>query len=146
LRESLSRLQRVDLRVCNGGAPQAGEYSMRLRGDVALALSGTARQPLAGFRRVHAVAAIGNPQRFFASLRAAGIDVIEHAFADHHAFTARDLEFADDLPVLMTDKDAIKCSAFAQPHWWRVPVRAELPDAFYADLFARLPPPPGANP
>ena len=141
LREPLSRLQRVDLRVCNGGAPQPGEYAMRLRGDVALALSGTTRRPLAEFRRVHAVAAIGNPQRFFASLRAAGIDVIEHAFADHHAFVPQDLAFTDDLPVLMTDKDAIKCAAFAQPHWWRVPVLAELPEAFYTDLLARLPSP-----
>ncbi len=144
LREPLSRLQCVDLRVCNGGAPQAGEYAMHLRGDVALALSGTVCQPLADFRRVHAVAAIGNPQRFFASLRAAGIDVIEHAFADHHAFVPQDLAFTDSLPVLMTDKDAIKCAGFAQPHWWRVPVRAELPDAFYVDLFARLPSARGA--
>jgi len=107
-------------------------------GDVAVALQGNARQPLAEFRHVHAVAAIGNPQRFFASLRAAGIDVIEHAFDDHHAFAPAELDFADDLPLLMTDKDAIKCTGFAQAHWWRVPVRAELSAAFYADLLARL--------
>jgi tetraacyldisaccharide 4'-kinase len=138
LREPLSRLARVDLRVCNGGTAQAGEYAMQLRGDVAVALQGNARQPLAEFRRVHAVAAIGNPQRFFASLRAAGIDVIEHAFDDHHAFAPAELDFADDLPLLMTDKDAIKCAGFAQTRWWRVPVRAELSAAFYADLLARL--------
>jgi tetraacyldisaccharide 4'-kinase len=146
LREPLSRLGRVDLRVCNGAAAHAGEYAMQLRGDVAVALQGNARQPLAGFRRVHAAAAIGNPQRFFASLRAAGIDVIEHVFDDHHAFVAADLDFADDLPLLMTDKDAIKCSAFAQSHWWRVPVRAELPDAFYAELFERLSSPAPPSP
>lgn len=138
LREPLSRLERVDLRVCNGGTAHAREYAMQLRGDVAVALQGNARQALAEFGRVHAVAAIGNPQRFFTSLRAAGIDVIEHAFDDHHAFVPSELDFADGLPLLMTDKDAIKCAAFAQAHWWHVPVRAELPEAFYADLLARL--------
>ena len=64
--------------------------------------------------------------------------MIEHAFADHHAFVPADLAFADDLPVLMTDKDAVKCQPFAQPHWWRVPVRAELPPAFHAAVLARI--------
>jgi tetraacyldisaccharide 4'-kinase len=67
-----------------------------------------------------------------------GIEVIEHAFADHHAFAAADLAFAEDLPVLMTDKDAVKCRQFAQPHWWRVPVRAELPPAFADALVQRI--------
>ena len=98
------------------------------------------RRSLADFagQRVHAVAAIGNPSRFFASLRAAGIEPVEHAFADHHAFVAGDLEFDDQLPVLMTDKDAVKCRRFARPNWWRVPVRAELPVVFYDALVERL--------
>lgn len=141
LREPLRRLARVDLRVCNGGTPQAGEYPMRLAGGDVVTLDGTQRKPLADFagRRVHAVAAIGHPGRFFASLRDAGIEVIEHAFADHHAFVAADLAFGDGLPVLMTDKDAVKCHAFARPDWWRVPVRAELPAAFFDALLAKLP-------
>ena len=89
-------------------------------------------------QRVHAVAAIGNPRRFFDSLRAAGIEVIEHAFADHHGFVPADLDFTDGLPLLMTDKDAVKCRRFAQPHWWRVPVRAELPTAFFDAVAARI--------
>ena len=141
LREPLRRLARVNLRVCHGGAPQAGEYPMQLAGDAAVSLDGLRMQPLAGFagQRVHAVAAIGNPARFFASLRAVGLDVIEHAFADHHAFVAGELAFSDALPVLMTDKDAVKCRAFAQPHWWRVPVRAQLPPGFVEAVLARLP-------
>ncbi|HEY0197959.1 MAG TPA: tetraacyldisaccharide 4'-kinase [Rhodanobacter sp.] len=140
LREPMSRLAAVDFRVCNGGDAAGGEYAMQLHGNEAVALLDGRKQSLAGFRgrRVHAVAAIGNPARFFASLRAAGIDPVEHAFADHHAFAATDLDFADDLPVLMTDKDAVKCRQFAQPNWWRVPVRAELPDAFHAALDTRL--------
>ncbi|WP_426663636.1 tetraacyldisaccharide 4'-kinase [Rhodanobacter aciditrophus] len=140
LREPLRRLARVDLRVCNGGMPQAGEYPMRLVGGTAATLDGTREQPLAAFagQRVHAVAAIGNPARFFASLREAGIDTIGHAFPDHHAFVANELAFGDGLSVLMTDKDAVKCRGFAQPHWWRVPVRAELPAAFVDAVIASL--------
>jgi len=140
LREPLSRLQRVDLRVCNGGIAEEGEYPMQLRGANVVALGDSRQQSLAAFngQRVHAVAAIGNPQRFFESLRAAGIELIEHAFADHHAFVPADLDFNDALPVLMTDKDAVKCQYFAQPHWWRVPVHADLPEAFYAALCARI--------
>lgn len=140
LREPMGRLQRVDLRVCNGGVAETGEYLMQLRGGNVVALDDGRRQTLASFsgQRAHAVAAIGNPQRFFDSLRVAGIDVIEHAFADHHQFAAADLAFADELPVLMTDKDAVKCQRFAQPHWWRVPVRAELPSAFVDALVQRI--------
>lgn len=140
LREPLGRLRQVDLRVCNGGTAEAGEYPMQLRGGEAVALDDGRTQALADFagQRVHAVAAIGNPQRFFDSLRGAGIEVIEHAFADHHGFVPADLDFADGLPLLMTDKDAVKCRRFARPHWWRVPVQAQLPAAFYAALGERL--------
>ena len=140
LREPMSRLQRVDLRVCNGVVAETGEYLMRLRGGDVVALGDGRRQPLISFsdQQVHAVAAIGNPQRFFDSLRALDIEVIEHAFADHHQFAAADLAFADNLPVLMTDKDAVKCQRFAQPHWWRVPVHAELPPAFIDALVQRI--------
>ena len=140
LREPLSRLARVDFRVCNGGLPMDGEFPMQLLGAEAVALHDGARRPLAELagQRVHAVAAIGNPSRFFDSLRAASIEPIEHGFADHHNFVAAELDFGDQLPVLMTDKDAVKCSAFARPNWWRVPVRAELPQAFYDALVERL--------
>jgi len=113
---------------------------MQLRGDEMVALHDDERRPLRDLagQRVHALAAIGHPARFFASLRAAGIEPIEHAFADHHAFVAADLDFGDRLPVLMTDKDAVKCRHFARPEWWRVPVRAELPAAFYEALAERL--------
>ena len=140
LREPMARLRSIDLRVCNGGVAAAGEHAMQLQGGEVVALSGDGRRPLASFagQRVHAVAAIGNPARFFDSLRAAGIDVIEHPFADHHRFGRDELEFGDRLPLLMTDKDAVKCRSFARAHWWRVPVQAQLPAAFYAALDERL--------
>jgi len=140
LRERLSRLRQMDFLICNGGIAQPGEIPMRLQGDSAQSLLGDLRQPLAAFvgQRVHVVAAIGHPQRFFDSLRGRGIDVIEHAFPDHHAFVPADLDFGDKLLVLMTDKDAVKCRTFAQPHWWRVPVHAELPENFLQALFECL--------
>lgn len=138
LREPMARLARVDLRVCNGGVAEPGEHPMQLRGGEVIALNGGERRTLSSLagQRVHAVAAIGNPRRFFDSLRAAGLDVVEHAFADHHAFNASELDFGDGLPVLMTDKDAVKCQPFALPHWWRVPVQAELPAAFHEAVLA----------
>jgi tetraacyldisaccharide 4'-kinase len=83
-------------------------------------------QPLEAFRGspVHAVAGIGNPQRFFADLRARGLEIIEHAFPDHHALSAADLDFGDGLAVLMTEKDAVKCGEPADRRLWYVPVEA----------------------
>ncbi|QNK00834.1 tetraacyldisaccharide 4'-kinase [Dyella telluris] len=140
LREPLSRLQKVSFRVCNGGMVTPGDVPMELRGGTVQALLDGHTQPLADFagQTVHAVAAIGYPVRFFASLRAQGLQVVEHPFADHHAFVACDLAFGDESPVLMTEKDAVKCRAFAQAHWWSVPVRAVLPPAFFDDIEARL--------
>lgn len=141
LREPVERLRDVDFRVCNGGVPAADEVPMRLIGDTAHALLGQesprALASLAG-QTVHAVAAIGYPRRFFDSLRAQRIEPIEHPFPDHHAFTERDLDFGDDLPVLMTDKDAVKCIYFAHKGWYSVPVRAELPEAFIDQVLDRL--------
>jgi tetraacyldisaccharide 4'-kinase len=132
LRERTGRLDQIDFRVCNGDGAASTETTMRLVGVTAVALEDATRTiQLAEIPRAHAVAGIGNPNRFFTMLRAAGIDVIEHAFSDHHAFAPADLEFNDDLPILMTDKDAVKCRTFARAHCLRVPVRAKLPDTFF---------------
>ena len=88
--------------------------------------------------RVHAVAGIGNPERFFATLRALGCDPIEHAFPDHHAFRAEDLAFDDALPIVMTEKDAMKCAAFASDRHWYLQVRAQLPDSLATLILGKL--------
>jgi tetraacyldisaccharide 4'-kinase len=129
LRESPSRLQSVDLVVVNG-KPREGEYAMHLAGGWAQSLRDPAvERPLDDWcgQTVHAVAGIGNPQRFFTHLRAHGLEVIEHPFADHHRFQADDLAFGDTRPLLMTEKDAVKCRAFAGADRWVVPVSA-VPD------------------
>lgn len=139
LREPLSRLAAVDFQVCNG-AERDGAVAMHLRGDQAVNLQDGASASLSRFagQEVHAVAAIGHPQRFFDALRGQGIVVSAHAFPDHHPFAPTDLDFGDDRPVLMTDKDAVKCRRFARSNWWRVPVRAELPQDFVAAVAARV--------
>jgi tetraacyldisaccharide 4'-kinase len=126
LRETAARLRSVDLTVVNGEA-SSGECRMWLTGTVARAL----RDPhvyreLGEWRgsTVHGVAGIGNPGRFFAHLREQGLNVVEHPFPDHHRFRAVDLDFADKLPVVMTEKDAVKCRGFAGPDHWYVPVTA----------------------
>ncbi len=140
LREPLSRLKSVDLVVCNG-RKRAGEYSMLLWGDAAINLRDPNRKILLNqFRSMdcHALAGIGNPQRFFEHLRTAGLRCNEHRFPDHYEFGTADLQFADSLPVLMTEKDAVKCRPFAQDNYWYVPVDAELDDQFIEKLINLL--------
>ncbi len=141
LREPVAGLREVDFVVCNGGEPQEREIPMQLRGDMALRLQADGEsRPLCKFSgsKVHAIAAIGNPRRFFDSLRNQGLEPIEHAFTDHQVLTEKDLAFADGLPILMTEKDAIKCMAFADSRFWKVPVEAELPDSFFDAIAAKL--------
>jgi tetraacyldisaccharide 4'-kinase len=86
---------------------------------------GRALVAMAG-QRVHALAGIGNPARFFSSLRAARLELIEHPFPDHHRYAAADLQFDDGLPLIMTEKDAVKCQAFAPENCWYLPVAASF--------------------
>jgi len=81
---------------------------------------------------VHAVAGIGHPERFFALLRAQGVVAAEHAFADHHAFVAADFAWPGATAILMTQKDAVKCAAFADERFWYLPVRASIDPALVA--------------
>ncbi len=140
LREPARRGADCDFRVVNGGEAGFGEWPMTLRPDHALPMRGGRPRALASFagQRVHAVAGIGNPQRFFEMLRGQGIGVVPHAFADHHAYRAEDFEFGSRLPVLMTEKDAVKCAAFADDGFYSVPVAAQLPEAFWVALLDRL--------
>jgi tetraacyldisaccharide 4'-kinase len=77
-------------------------------------------------KRVQAIAGIGNPGRFFDSLRKLGLDPVCHVFPDHHAYARQDVEYRDADIIVMTDKDAIKCRAFADPRMWRLPVAASV--------------------
>ena len=137
LREPVSRLKTVDFVVNNGGTPEAGEYAMTLQPISFIAVQdSTKKVPLNAFENqtVHAVAGIGNPVRFFNQLRQLNLTVIEHAFPDHHAFVDGDLSFGDTLPIIMTEKDAVKCKRFAQTHWWCLPVEAKLDERLLKEI------------
>jgi tetraacyldisaccharide 4'-kinase len=150
LREAATRLSSVDAVVINGepksglleqlaalGAPRPLFMRMvpsalePVRGPgghqtlTGEALWGRRLEDMRGVR-VHAVAGIGNPERFFALLKSHDLDIIPHAFADHHAFSARDLELPGRWPILMTEKDAVRCTAFASDRLGFVPVTAQF--------------------
>jgi len=150
LREPVVQLWQADAVVVNGARehaslaqalPPQGILTMRLAAQEAVSVAARqATRPLAHFRgrRVHAVAGIGNPARFFAELRAHGLEVIEHAFPDHHPYLAAELAFADELPVLMTEKDAVKCVSFADARLWYVPVTADFTAGDAHELLTRV--------
>ena len=140
LREPRTRLWSVDAVVAHGTHAVKG-YAMRLEGDEAhRATDARERRKLQSFagERVHAVAGIGDPNRFFQHLSTLGLKLVPHPFPDHHPFRERDLEFGDGAPVLMTEKDAVKCKRFARPQHWVLPVRAVPDPAFDEWLLRRL--------
>lgn len=135
-REPISRLTSVDFLIHHGG--DNGSITMQLIPSQPRPLlndSGSGDTiELDSDRNLHAVAGIGNPQRFFNTCGDLGLNFKPHAFPDHHAFTASDLEFDDGLVVLMTEKDAVKCQQFAKPNHWYLPVNAKL-SAGFSDQF-----------
>lgn len=140
LREPRGRLTRVDLVLTNGDDAGDG-YRMRLVPGAAVKLRDPeVSSPIAGFigRRVFAVAAIGNPERFFAMLRGLGLKVEGRAYPDHYPFAPSDLADWPAGPVLMTEKDAVKCAPFAGEDHWFLPVEAELDAAFVEAFFRKL--------
>lgn len=94
-------------------------------------LNETRSQPLGEFsgKTVHAVAAIGNPRRFFRMLESHGMRVIPHPFRDHQQLTPEQLAFGDNLPIVMTEKDAVKCTGMSLENAWYVPVTVKFPNA-----------------
>lgn len=136
LREGVGRLAQADVVIAHGevseglrtAAGRAPMAHMQLRGEMLERIDGQECRPLAAFagQRVHGVAGIGRPQRFFDQLAAAGLQVVPHAFPDHHAYVANDLQFDEPVPKILTAKDAVKCAAFAPADTWVLPVRASI--------------------
>ncbi len=143
LRESPRRLREVDWVLLNGDSalplPGVTTATMQIKPVVWRNLNTGEKIPLgAEFPGAAAVAGIGNPERFFTSLGVLGITAECRAFADHHPFQIEDFEFAADRPVLMTEKDATKCEAFARSNWWALQVQAQLPEAFVQDFLQNI--------
>jgi tetraacyldisaccharide 4'-kinase len=147
LREPPSRLASVDAVVVtqvDAGAFDGlghGALAMTLVAGLPTRVAGAKETtPLTTFagQRLHAVAGIGDPSRFFAQLRALSVDAIEHPFPDHHRFSAADLAFPAAEPILMTEKDAVKCVAFADRRCWYLPIEARLDPALIPRIEEKL--------
>lgn len=146
LREPVSRLKEVDAVVSNGQLPGDDFQAFRMQlsakafHNVADPSITATADALKG-KRLLAIAGIGNPERFFTQLGQMGLALQTHAFADHHAYRAEDLQ---DLQtegidaILMTEKDAVKCRDFAQDHWWYLPVEAEVQDGLLDRILPKL--------
>lgn len=157
LRESKRRLRKVDWVVVNGAQlDDLDDYARRLglrkhpQKLVAMQLQQT------GWRRVSdnkeidvpdgesalAIAGIGNPERFFNLLKAQHIDIQEtRVYPDHYQYRSQDFyNVSNEVPVLMTEKDAVKCRSFARPHWYFLQVKARFSDDFLDQLSARVQP------
>ncbi|MGR3984265.1 MAG: tetraacyldisaccharide 4'-kinase [Gammaproteobacteria bacterium] len=168
LREPPAALARADLVVVNGARAGAGEFALEARIECAVRMDGDdaggddtdgdenasgragadarrsrALGDFAGMR-VHAVAGIGNPGRFFRQLRAHGLEVVPHPFPDHHHFAAADLAFAArGGTVFLTEKDAVKCAPLiaagaARGAFWTVPLRITPPPELLRAVFERI--------
>ncbi len=141
LREPLRRLQEVDFVVLNGAAgsaqalPQA--FSMQLQPGMLHSLDQNLSWRLSQFAgcRASAIAGIANPERFFHTLEQAGVVVERHAMPDHHAFSMSDLAGLNpDYPIIMTEKDAVKCRGLALRNAWYLAIDAHLPGEFESAL------------
>lgn len=144
LREPAVRLDSVDFVISNGEPANAlprHDFTMQLEPCRFHRMDGSLL-PLDHYhyqdQPVHAVAGIGNPQRFFNTLTAMGIEPVPHVFADHHAYTAEELQFEPPLPLLTTEKDAVKWQQLALNDAAWLEIAAQLPDAFGEALLVKL--------
>jgi tetraacyldisaccharide 4'-kinase len=153
LRELKSRLSKVDVVLMHqrtGSEPLSplasplvsGVPQLQMNSELgdATCLSAKESRTLSSFagQKVHALAGIGNPEAFFAALRGAGLNVNAKALADHARITKEDLTFADQAPILMTEKDAVKCRSFADARCWSVALKVSISDSDRQVLLAAL--------
>lgn len=143
LREPVSRLKQVDAIVINSGKAEDNEFAMSLEGTrFHNLLNPEMIVPAGNFsgQRLHAIAGIGHPQRFFAHLKHLGLNAQHHAFPDHHRYSAGDIAFNDADAILMTEKDAVKCAAFATEKCWVLRVDAQVDPALTQLILKKVTP------
>ncbi|EKY3117668.1 tetraacyldisaccharide 4'-kinase [Cronobacter turicensis] len=129
MRERASRLKQVDAIITNGGEARPGEIAMQLQPGLAVNLRSGERQPVNTLENVVAMAGIGHPPRFFTTLEKCGLTPVKTvSLADHQALREADVLalMREGQTLLMTEKDAVKCRAFAHDNWWYLPVDATL--------------------
>ncbi len=132
LREAIARLESVDMVVANARAGK-NEFLMEYVPVALVSLLDEGKtidfETIRG-NPVHAVAGIGNPQRFYSCLRSFGAQVIKHEYPDHHQFRKLDIEFNDDSLVIMTEKDAVKCRSFAGQNCYYLKIDVQMTNTF----------------
>lgn len=141
MRERASRLRSVDAIITNGGTAQAGELAMFLQPGKAVNLVTGEQRDASSLHNVVAMAGIGHPPRFFATLKQLGVTAVkEVAFADHQAYQTEQLSslVVSGQPLLMTEKDAVKCRGFAQDNWWYLPVEAKIQGILAEKLLQKI--------
>jgi len=142
MRERASRLRSVDAVIINGnGQGQGREIGMSLQAGLAINLLSGEKRPVQSLSAVVAMAGIGHPPRFFATLRQSGVQPEQEiAFADHQAYQPAQLKaLASSTQILlMTEKDAVKCRAFAEANWWYLPVDAQLAEPGSLNLLEKI--------
>jgi tetraacyldisaccharide 4'-kinase len=132
MRELPSRIAKADAIVINGGTASQREYLMQLEGiNFYNLLNPEITATVAEIKgvNIHAVAGIGHPMRFFNHLRRLGLSFTAHPYPDHHHFSEGDLEYKGANALLMTEKDAVKCRAYADEKYWVLRVDAHLDSA-----------------
>jgi len=143
LREPVTRLGTVDAVVVNGGEALPGQYAMHLSGEVFHNLLDPGNTVAANHFLAlnnHAVAGIGNPQRYFRHLQALGIPFTPHAFPDHHPYSRADLAYAKCDAILLTEKDAVKCAPFADARYWVLRVDARIDPDLIGHILRKIEP------
>ncbi|MDB4842561.1 lipid A export permease/ATP-binding protein MsbA [Gammaproteobacteria bacterium] len=141
LREPKGRLKEVDFIVNNGGPTEADEILMTLNPAKFVHLNSGKRYSVENWpmhKQVHAVAGVGNPNRFFDLLSRLGFEFDKSPFPDHHKYNKRDLYFLDHLPILMTEKDAAKCKHFNNSKIWYLSIEAKIESQFIDRLEEKI--------
>ncbi len=140
LREPMRRLRDIDLKISKG-APKNGEYNLSYRPNYVYALNMPSKiEPLTFFKdkKVVAVAGIANPEEFFKILESKGLHPVKKPFPDHHRFRAEDFYGYESLPILMTEKDAVKCEGIEGYDFWSISLEYCLPKAFGEAVLKKL--------
>lgn len=134
LREPVKRLREVDMVIVKEG--KGDELSIAVEPVSFVSVGDRKVVGLDNFKyqKVHAIAGIGHPEKFFTMLQQLNIEIIPHIFSDHYFFQPKDLIFNDDLPILMTEKDAVKCRAFADERCWFLDIAVKVDDAIQERL------------
>ena len=141
LREPKSRLKEVDFIVNNGGPTEGDEILMTLSPAKFIHLNSGKEYSIDKWpmhNQVHAIAGLGNPNRFFDLLLRLGFEFDKNPFPDHHKYNKRDLYYLDHLPILMTEKDAAKCKHFNNSKIWYLSIESKIESQFIDRLEEKL--------